>query len=99
MFIPHVVKDVQLTFVYLSTDISGDLSLTLDPNPAPRTPADCEEDSLEAAADSPLVIPTMPAINPALRELTNTSRTQGQTTEQGKPGWCGRVLFVSLLNV
>ena len=74
----------------LPTDLSGDLSLTLDPNPAPQTPVECEEDSLEATEDSPVVIPTMPAVNPALRELTNISRTQqGQTTQQGKPGVCG----------
>ena len=51
---------------------------------------ECEEDSLEATEDSPVVIPTMPAVNPALRELTNISRTQqGQTTQQGKPGALG----------
>ncbi|XP_076457629.1 uncharacterized protein LOC143291584 [Babylonia areolata] len=63
-------------------NLSGDLSLTLDPNPMPGTPVD---NSMEADGESPLVIPTMPAFNPALRELTNVSCTQGQATQSGKP--------------
>ncbi|KAK7106586.1 uro-adherence factor A-like [Littorina saxatilis] len=66
-------------------NLSGDMSLTLDPNPIPSTPAEGGDASLATAEDSPIVIPTMPAVNPALRELTNISRVPGQTAQQAKP--------------
>lgn len=74
-------------------NISGDLSLTLDPNPFPQTPVDDEEDSLAQAEESP-VISTMPAINPALKEVTNVSRSQKPDTQQEKP----QTILKKLLN-
>ncbi|PVD26888.1 hypothetical protein C0Q70_12036 [Pomacea canaliculata] len=62
-------------------NMSGDMSLTLDPVPL----SSLGEDSTSATENSPVIVPSLPRLNPALKELTNVSRSQRQGSQEGKP--------------
>ena len=70
--------------MYFLTDYLGELSMALDPHPQPETPSGTASlDITTGSISTPLQEPTLPAVPPVLRDMTNMPKPRSPVKKPG----------------